>query len=137
MSPEEQDRVTTLRSFSSAEDYRHRRRFTTAPRYPILHRCFSTSVNPRSLDPRLVDLRSVDQRSLDPRSLDPRSVDPWSLDPRSVDPWSLDTQSVDLRSVDPRSVDPRPSTRGPDLAAVICRRGADESAGPASTTSRQ
>ena len=134
--------MTTLRSFSSAEDYRHRRRFTTAPRYPILHRCFSTSVNPRSLDPRsvdsrsldprLVDLRSVDQRSLDPRSLDPRSVDPWSLDPRSVDPWSVDPWSLDTQSVDPR-----PSTRGPDLAAVICRRGADESAGPASTTSRQ
>jgi len=45
-SPEVLDRVTTLRSFSPAENY-HRRRPLAAgsSRYPTLHRCFSTTVD--------------------------------------------------------------------------------------------
>ena len=42
-SPEELDRVTTLHSFSPAEDHRRRRRFTAVSHGPSLYRCFSTA----------------------------------------------------------------------------------------------
>lgn len=60
---EEDDCVTTLQSFSPAEDCRRRRRLTSASRYSPLYRCYSTHVDPWSPS------RLVSQST---------NVDPWS-----------------------------------------------------------
>lgn len=76
---EELDRVTTLQSFSPAEDWRRRRRVASALRYSPLYRCYSTTVDPLS-SPNLGSgtprQRRVSWGSFDDRlSVHPAAVD--------------------------------------------------------------
>jgi len=96
--PEERDRVTTLHSFSPAEDRRHRHRFTPASRYPSLYRCYSTTVDTWSssrLGGHTPRLRRTSWCSFDEKPIVHPAVDrcrQYDSLPPSVE--QLDTQST-------------------------------------------